>query len=79
METPTQEEIQGHISAAYDSVNLINVILTKPVTEQNKDDVKRNYEHLEIMLGKSWFSEALTEQQSTDINGAITAGEAYVE
>ncbi len=77
-ETPTPEQIQQHISAAFDSVNLINNTITKPATDQNKDTVKRNYEHLEIMMGKDWFVDALTTQQETDINAAITAGKAYV-
>ena len=78
METPTPEQIQQHISAAFDSVNLINEEITKEVTDNRKDTVKRNYQHLEIMMGKDWFVDALTTQQETDINAAITAGKAYV-
>ena len=77
METPTPEQIQQHINAAFDSVNLINNTITQPTTDQNKDSVKRNYQHLEIMMGKDWFVDALTTQQETDINAAITAGKAY--
>lgn len=77
METPTPEEIQNHISAAFDSVNLINDTITKPVNDQRKDTVKRNVEHLEIMLGKEWFADALTTQQRTNINNCITAGNTY--
>jgi hypothetical protein len=57
----TQEEIARHLSAAMDSVNLING--DKP---ENMDDaewadcVSRNKEHLQIMLAKDyWTSENL--------------------
>jgi len=78
MENPTPEQVQQHISAAFDSVNLINNEITQEATDNRKDTVKRNYEHLEIMMGKDWFADALTTQQETDINAAITAGKAYV-
>ena len=39
METPTPEQIQKHISAAFDSVNLINNTITKPATENTKSTV----------------------------------------
>jgi len=77
-ETQTPEQVQQHISAAFDSVNLINDEITKEVTDNRKDTVKRNYEHLEIMIAKDWFIAGCTEQQATDINACITAGKAYV-
>jgi hypothetical protein len=78
METPTPEQIQQHISAAFDSVNLINNEITQEATSNRKDTVKRNIQHLEIMMGKEWFEAGCTEQQVTDINTAITAGNAYI-
>jgi len=77
-ETQTPEQVQQHINAAFDSVNLINDEITKEVTDNRKDSVKRNVEHLEIMIGKDWFVAGCTEQQTTDINACITAGKAYV-
>lgn len=58
---PTPEEIQRHYSAALDSVNLIQA--GKP--EQMDDDewtdcLKRNQDHLKIMLAKDfWTAEDL--------------------
>lgn len=75
--TPTPEEVQNHIKAAFDSVNLINEVVTKPATDETKANVKRNYEHLEVMLAKTWFSEGLTPTQKTDIDSAISAGKSY--
>jgi hypothetical protein len=78
METQTPEQVQQHISAAFDSVNLINDKITKEVTDNHKDAVKRNVQHLELMISKDWFEEGCTEQQVTDINAAIIAGNAYI-
>lgn len=77
METPTLEQIQQHISAAFDSVNLINNEITQEATDNRKNTVKRNVQHLEIMMGKDWFVDGCTTQQETNINAAITAGNAY--
>lgn len=79
MENPTPEQVQQHISAAFDSVNLINNTITEPVTDERKDIVKRNYQHLEIMMAKDWFEAGCTSQQVTDINACIAAGKAYCD
>ncbi len=67
-----EEQTQRSISAAFDSVNLINELKTKPsLTEEEQDRINRNVEHLRIMLGKDWFFSVLTEQQKTDINTCL--------
>jgi hypothetical protein len=71
-EEQTPEQVQRSISAAFDSVNLINELKAQPsLTEEEQDRVNRNVEHLRIMLAKEWFSEGLTEQQKTDINSCF--------
>lgn len=68
----TEEQTQRSISAAFDSVNLINELKTKPsLTEEEQSRLDRNKEHLIIMLGKDWFEAGLTEQQKTDINTCL--------
>ena len=68
-EEQTPEQVQRSISAAFDSVNLINELKAQPsLTEEEQDRVNRNVEHLRIMLAKEWFSEGLTEQQIIDID-----------
>ncbi len=68
-EEQTPEQVQRSISAAFDSVNLINQLKAQPsLTEEEQDRVNRNVEHLRIMLAKEWFSEGLTEQQIIDID-----------
>jgi hypothetical protein len=77
-ENITQEQIQNSINAAFDSVNLINQMLTSEKTDENKNTVKRNFEHLEIMLSKDWFLTNLTEQQKTDIDSSIEDGKLFI-
>lgn len=74
---PTPEEIQKSISAAMDSVTFITKKITEPKTEERVKGVNRNVKHLEYMLTKDWFSGALSTQQRTDIDTAITQGKAY--
>jgi hypothetical protein len=68
---------QQSISAAFDSVNLINNTILEIVNNNNKSTITRNVQHLEIMLSKEWFLEALTQQQLTDINSCIENGNLY--
>ena len=71
-EEQTPEQVQKSISAAFDSVNLINQLNAQPsLTEEEQDRVNRNVEHLRIMLEKEWFSEGLTEQQRIDIDACL--------
>lgn len=70
------------IDSAFDSVTLINKIIsgTKLVTEEiqvKKNAVERNYKHLEVMKSKDWFMSALTETQLTEINNTILSGKTY--
>jgi len=62
VEQPTAEEIQRHYNAALDSVNLLNAGQPEGMTDEDwADTVKRNKEHLEIMLAKDfWTNEDLT-------------------
>lgn len=77
MEELTLEEIQGSIRAAFDSVNLINEKILLEKTEVS-DSVDRNYRHLEIMISKEWFADALTEYERESIDSAIQSGQNFV-
>ena len=53
----TSEEINQHYSAAIDSMDLINRLLNKTVhTLFELDLIKRNVQHLEIMVSKNIWS-----------------------
>jgi hypothetical protein len=68
----TQEQIAQSISAAFDSVNLVAELKAKAsVTEDEQGTIDRNVEHLNIMLGKEWFAEALTAEQAEQINAVL--------
>lgn len=65
----TPEEVQNSVLAAYDSVNLINDLKAKEsLTEDEQYTLKRNEEHIAIMLGKDWFVEGLTPEQKNELD-----------
>ena len=71
MSSPTAEEIAQHYSAAMDSVNLINDLMTQDSrNEEEQDTVSRNVEHLQIMVAKDFW----TTEDLAPLNAAITAG-----
>ena len=62
----TAEEIARHLSAAMDSVNLINAGKPEDMTDDEwADTVARNKDHLKIMLAKDfWTTEDLAPLQA---------------
>ena len=69
MENLTQKEIQNSVNATYDSVNLINELnLIEELSDEQKDTLSRNKEHIKIMLEKEWFFNALTEEQKVELS-----------
>jgi len=73
--TPNPEK---SISAAFDSVALINKLITETADDKKKSAVERNVKHLELMLTKEFFTNALTNTQKTDIEACIIAGNSYI-
>jgi hypothetical protein len=75
--TPTTEELEKHFSALTDSVNLINVLVeANNKTDENKDSVKRNYEHIEIMLAKDFI--AADSRDKSSFENSVTDGKAFI-
>lgn len=79
------EEIRSAESIAQDytamghSVDLINGIIdgsqmANETDEDKKDCVKRNVEHLEIMVAKDYW----TNEDMTAVNSAIASGKSYI-
>lgn len=62
----TAEEIAQHYKAALDSVALLDAGKPEEMSDEDwADTVKRNKEHLEIMLAKDfWTTEDLTPLQN---------------
>lgn len=64
----TQEQALQSVSAAYDSVAIINQLKTKKKkSDEEKDKLARNEEHIRIMMGKVWFVAALTDEQIVEL------------
>ena len=73
--TITPQEIAKHYTDAGDSVTLINeLVALSSRTAQQVDDVRRNVEHLEIMVAKDFW----TTEDLAPFNAAITAGTAVL-
>ena len=70
---PTAEEIAGHYRAALDSVNLVNELSAKEeLTQEDRDTISRNVEHLRIMEGKDFW----TTEDLTPFTDSIATGDA---
>lgn len=68
----TKQQVQQHITSAYDSVNLINELNEKTsLTKEDSDKLKRNIDHLKIMMQKQWFVAGLKAAQKKEINKLI--------
>ena len=71
-ETLTAEQIQAHYDAALDSVTLINDLMALGSRDDEQTaTVARNVEHLQIMVAKTYWTDA---QDLAPLNAAITAG-----
>jgi len=69
------ELIAKHYSAAIDSVNLINNLVARAtLTDQDKDTINRNVEHLNIMLSRDFW----TTEDLQPFRDAVTAGNAKI-
>jgi hypothetical protein len=72
IDTPTAEEVARHYSAAMDSVNLLNAGKPEGMDDADwADCVRRNVEHLRIMVAKEWMQG----QNLAPLNAAISANE----
>lgn len=78
-EIKTPEQIQRAISAAMDSVSVIDskILDVNPATEKSKRVVKANVQHLELMLVQDWFEGGLDAAKRASINTSISTGNTY--
>ena len=66
--TYTSEQVAKSVSAAYDSVAIINQLNGKmDITEEETATLDRNVEHIRIMMGKEWFVGGLTDKQIAEL------------
>lgn len=72
IELTPEEIVQKSISAAFDSVNLINRLNSiETLTEEDADTKLRNQKHLEVMMTKEEFVNNLTQEEITQINAVL--------
>lgn len=65
----TKEQIENSVLACYDSFNLVNELkLKETLTEEETDTLKRNEEHIRIMLKTDWFVDELTPKQENELS-----------
>ena len=70
MEDLTPEQIAKHYSAAMDSVNLLNAGKPEEMSDEDwADCVKRNKDHLEIMLAKDFWTDEDLKPLQDAVNG----------
>ena len=74
MKNQTTEQIAQHYKAMLDSVWLINAIIAGE-QQGDKDTVKRNVQHLELMMAKDFW----TTEDMTPVQQAIDAGNIYIQ
>lgn len=74
----TELEITNLINATFDSVNLLNILNTKDISNYNafklkehNDTILRNKKHIELMLSYTWFLNAMTIEQKTQLESII--------
>lgn len=71
IEQLTAEQIEQHYKAAMDSVNLINAGKPEDMADDEwADTLKRNVEHLEIMVAKDFMQD----QDLAPLQAAIAKG-----
>jgi len=69
LELTPEQKIAKSVEAAYHSVALITELKAKEtLTEEDADTLKRNEEHIRIMLTKDYFVAALTKTQKTQLS-----------
>jgi hypothetical protein len=78
-ETMTQEQIEGTVRAARDSVWVVNDELAKlannqPWNDERKGNIERNVAHLELVMANPQISGAGLDL--SDLTAAINAGKA---
>ena len=81
----SEDEINQHFTAMGHSVDLIDATIADDTEAKKmnngpqgaKDMVKRNTDHLELQLGKSWAID--DNRDKTSYTDAITVGKAYID
>jgi hypothetical protein len=72
-----QQEAEQDLQAAMDSVNLINNLIANNQHSKEIDDtIRRNYQHLEIVLEREHIIADTSDK--SPLTNAIVAGKAFI-
>lgn len=77
-ETPdyTAEDVAFYYTASLESVTLVNELVTQDTrTDDEVDTLRRNVEHLELMLAKDWW----TDEDLTPFEASVAAGRPLLD
>ena len=79
LDKPSTEEKAQHYKAMGDSVDLLYAVMSgeamaDETDEEKKDCVKRNVEHLKIMIAKEWWGS----EDMTPAKNAIADADPYI-
>jgi hypothetical protein len=76
-EQTEEQKVERQISAMRDSLNLIHEVIGKGAHDKEAHDtIRRNYEHLEIMLGQEQIQGSGADL--TEFTEVVEAGKAFV-
>ncbi len=71
-ENYTPEEVQKQITACFHSWDICEELSAlDSMDDEQQDSYNRNQEHIQLMLGKDWFREGLTEEQTTQLENYL--------
>jgi hypothetical protein len=71
-ENYTAEEVQRHITACFHSYDICEELgALDSMDDEQQDSYNRNQEHIQLMLGKDWFRDGLTEEQETQLENYL--------
>jgi hypothetical protein len=74
---PVQEIIDKTVESSFHSVDLINKLKTQmSLSEDDQATMQRNIDHLNLLLSKEWYVEALTEEQRAEVDSAVNTLES---
>jgi hypothetical protein len=77
-ETPeyTAEDVAFYYTASLDSVTLVDALVAQDTRDDDEvDTLRRNVEHLELMLTKDWW----TDEDLTPFEASVAAGRPILD
>jgi hypothetical protein len=86
--TANSEEAQKHVNVAFDSVWMIDAAISgynrfemetaEETTAEKLHHLDTNHKWLEYRMAETWFTDTLTAEQTTSINGSISSAKTYI-